>query len=72
MRALIASDKVNVGVIMELKVADTPEDMEAKAQEALAQIKKKAYTTELTQVGVKDIWCYGISFCGKKVYIVRR
>ncbi len=70
--ALIPSDKVNVGVIMELKVADTPEDMEAKAQEALAQIKKKAYTTELTQVGVKDIWCYGISFCGKKVYIVRR
>lgn len=56
---------------MEFKVADSPEAMEAKAQEALAQIEEKAYITELKEAGVKDIWRYGIAFCGKQVYIAR-
>ena len=69
--ALVPRDTANPGVVMEFKVADSPEAMEAKAQEALAQIEEKAYITELKEAGVKDIWRYGIAFCGKQVYIAR-
>lgn len=69
--ALVPRDTANPGVVMEFKVAETPEDMETKAQEALAQIEEKAYTTELKESGVENIWCYGIAFCGKHVYIAR-
>ena len=56
---------------MAFKVAETPEDMETRAHEALAQIEEKAYTTELKESGVENIWRYGIAFCGKQVYIAR-
>jgi len=69
--ALVPRDTANPGVVMEFKVAETPEDMETRAQEALAQIEEKAYTTELKESGVENIWCYGIAFCGKHVYIAR-
>ena len=69
--AIVPRDKANAGVVMEFKVADSPETMEAKAQEVLAQIEEKAYITELKEAGVKDIWRYGIAFCGKQVYIAR-
>lgn len=69
--ALTPRDKAHPGVIMEFKVAETPEGMEARAQEALQQIDKKAYATDLINAGVKNIWRYGISFCGKQVHIAR-
>lgn len=69
--ALTPRDKSYPGVIMEFKVAETPDSMEAKAQEALQQIEEKAYAANLINAGVKDIWCYGISFCGKQVHIAR-
>ena len=68
---LMPRDKANPGVIMEFKVAETPEDMEAKAREALQQIEEKAYATELETAGVNDIWRYGVAFCGKQVCITR-
>ncbi len=67
--ALIPRDHANPGVIMEFKVADTPEDMEVRAQEALQQIEEKAYDAELKAAGVDMIWRYGIAFCGKQVCI---
>lgn len=69
--ALVPRDTDHPGVVMEFKVAETPEDMETRAHEALAQIEEKAYTTELKESGVENIWCYGIAFCGKQVYIAR-
>ncbi|MBQ3971795.1 MAG: PD-(D/E)XK nuclease domain-containing protein, partial [Selenomonadaceae bacterium] len=45
------------------------EAMEEKAREALRQIEEKAYLTELAQQGVKEVWQYGIAFCGKKVWM---
>lgn len=69
--ALVPRDTANPGVIMEFNVADAPENMEAKAKEALAQIEAKSYTAELTEAGVGEIWCYGIAFCSKEVCIVR-
>ncbi len=57
------------GVILELKAAKREEELEAKAKEALLQIADKAYGTELSRQGVKEIWSYGIAFCGKKVWL---
>ena len=59
------------GVIMEFKVADSEQQLEAKAQEALQQIESKAYITEFQKRNVQHVWKYGISFCGKHVKIVQ-
>ena len=37
--------------------------------EALRQIEEKAYVAELSRQGVREIWRYGIAFCGKKVWM---
>ena len=57
------------GVILELKAAKSEEELEKKAQEALRQIEEKAYLTEFSRQGVKDVWKYGISFSGKRVWV---
>lgn len=59
----------NPGVILELKAAKSEDELEAKAREALSQIEDKAYGAELSKQVVKEIWTYGISFCGKKVWM---
>lgn len=59
------------GVIMEFKVADSEQQLETKAQEALQQIAHKAYMTELQKRNVQHIWKYGIAFYGKHVKIVQ-
>jgi len=57
------------GIILELKAAKSEDELEAKAQEALAQIEEKAYGAEMARLGVKEIWRYGIALCGKRVYM---
>ena len=57
------------GVILELKAAKSEEELEAKAREALEQIGAKAYNTDLARQGVKEIWSYGIAFCGKRMWM---
>ena len=57
------------GVILELKSAKSEEAMEGAAKEALHQIEEKAYLAELDRQGVKEVWKYGIAFCGKKVWM---
>ncbi len=57
------------GVILELKSARSEEAMEEKAKEALRQIEEKAYLTEFSRQGVKEVWKYGIAFCGKRIWL---
>ena len=57
------------GIILELKSAKSEEALEEKAKEALRQIEEKAYITELSQQGVKEVWKYGIAFHGKMVWL---
>ena len=57
------------GVILELKSVRSKEAMEGAAKEALRQIEEKAYLAELSRQGVKEVWKYGIAFCGKKVWM---
>ena len=54
---------------MELKAAKSTEELEEKARAALAQIEEKAYGAEFERQGVREIWKYGIAFCGKKVWL---
>ena len=57
------------GVIIEIKAAKSEDDLESRAQEALEQIEEKKYSAELSRQGVKEIWRYGIAFCGKQVWM---
>ncbi|MBQ1335894.1 MAG: AAA family ATPase, partial [Selenomonadaceae bacterium] len=57
------------GVILELKSAKSEEAMEEKAKEALRQIEEKSYITELSQQGAGEVWKYGISFHGKRLWL---
>ncbi len=57
------------GVVLELKSAKSEEVLEEKAKEALHQIEEKAYLAELDRQGVKEVWKYGIAFCGKKIWM---
>lgn len=56
-------------VILELKVAKSFDELEAKAEEALKQIEDKKYEEELRSDGYKNIIKYGISFFGKDCLI---
>lgn len=67
--AIFPKEMNTTGVIMEFKVASDEKAMADKAKEALQQIEDKEYVTEFLKRGIKDIWKYGIAFCGKKVCV---
>jgi hypothetical protein len=50
---------------MEFKVADRFKQLDAKADEALAQIEEKGYARELMDDDYETVHRYGIAFCGK-------
>jgi hypothetical protein len=51
--------------VLEFKVADKFRQMDAKADEALAQIEEKGYARELMDDDYETVHRYGIAFCGK-------
>ncbi|MBR4696439.1 MAG: AAA family ATPase, partial [Selenomonadaceae bacterium] len=59
------------GVILELKSVRSEEELEETAKAALGQIGEKSYHAELARQGVKEVWKYGIAFCGKRVWMER-
>lgn len=67
--ALFPKDKTKAGVILEFKVADSEAELETKAQEALQQIADREYQTEFSKRDMSVVWQYGISFCGKKIFV---
>lgn len=69
--AIFPKEADKTGVIMEFKVAASENEMEEKAQEALQQIEDREYVAEFQKRGVKEIWKYGIAFCGKKIAVCR-
>ena len=64
---LIPIDRRYYGVILEFKRVADEAQLEAKADEALAQIEELAYVAEFQQRQIEKVWKYGIAFCGKKV-----
>ncbi|WP_294653924.1 AAA family ATPase, partial [uncultured Fusobacterium sp.] len=57
------------GFILEFKVADSEENLEKKAEEALEQIKDKKYYVSLQDRGIKEIIFVGMAFYKKFVKI---
>ncbi|MFI3202221.1 MAG: PD-(D/E)XK nuclease domain-containing protein, partial [Eubacteriales bacterium] len=55
--------------IIEIKVTKEEEELERKAEEALAQIRTKWYRQGLEGKKYKDITCYGIAFCQKSCVV---
>lgn len=67
--AIFPKDAAKTGVVMEFKSADTKEQLQQKAKEALIQIEEKSYITEFSKRGIQKVWKYGIAFCGKNVCV---
>ncbi|MCP4345056.1 MAG: AAA family ATPase [Desulfobacterales bacterium] len=57
------------GIILEFKLVYEDEKPETVLEEALKQIKDKAYTTELEAAGVKDILRLAVVFRGKEMWL---
>ena len=65
--AIFPKEAGKAGVLMEFKAAEKEEDLPEKAEEALRQIREKAYDAAFTARGVEKVWKYGIAFSGKRV-----
>ncbi|MDM8521263.1 AAA family ATPase [Anaerolineales bacterium HSG6] len=57
------------GIILEFKRVDDDQKPETVLEDALQQIKDKAYTTELQAAGVTDILQIAVAFRGKKMWL---
>ena len=68
--AIFPKKEQTAGAILEFKVAEKEEELQAKACEALAQIEEKDYLAEFARREVQEVWRYGIAFWGKKCLIV--
>lgn len=62
-------DKERLGYIFEFKVAESVDQLEVKAKEALKQIEEKKYSVFMRENGVKNIREIGIAFCGKDLKV---
>jgi len=59
------------GILIELKAgknADS-EKLDELTRLALQQIRSKKYETEMCRMGINNIVCYGVAFCGKQVRV---
>ena len=66
---LIPLDKVRPAYVFEFKVSKTIKALNAKAEEALEQIKEKQYDVGLKDLGITKIYRIGIAFKGKNVKV---
>jgi hypothetical protein len=69
---LIPRDKSEAGIILEFKKYSSTKDssLEQSAQQALRQIEREEYATDIKEQGVNNIIKVGIAFLGKEVNIV--
>ena len=63
---IIEQDDPDSGIIIELKVASSLTALDAKCDEAIAQIHNRRYDEYLRNEGRNDIWAYGIAFYKKR------
>ena len=67
--ALFPNRKELPGVLMEFKSVKDEDDLQAAAEEAQRQMLEKEYAASMKGAGVERIWCYGIAFCGKQLFV---
>lgn len=63
--AILPKTNGQPGVVMELKIAESEDELAAKAEEALAQIQTHDYANELKAREANPLRCFGMAFCGK-------
>ena len=66
---LIPLDKIKPAYLFEFKVSKTIKGLNAKAEEALTQIKEKQYDAGLKGLGISKVYRIGIAFKGKNVKV---
>ncbi|WP_338971344.1 AAA family ATPase [Fusobacterium vincentii] len=66
---LIPLDKIKPAYVFEFKVSKTIKGLNAKAEEALEEIKEKQYDAGLKEKGISKIYRIGIAFKGKNVKV---
>ena len=66
---LIPLDKIKPAYVFEFKVSKTIKGLNAKAEEALTQIKEKQYDAGLKELGISEVYRIGIAFKGKNVKV---
>ena len=66
---LVPLDKVKPAYLFEFKVSKTIKGLNAKAEDALTQIKEKKYDAGLKELGISKIYRIGIAFKGKNVKV---
>ncbi|EGN63446.1 ATP-binding protein [Fusobacterium animalis] len=66
---LIPLDKIKPAYLFEFKVSKTIKGLNAKAEEALTQIKEKQYDAGLKELGISKVYRIGIAFKGKNVKV---
>lgn len=66
---LIPLDKIKPAYVFEFKVSKTIKGLNAKAEEALIQIKEKQYDAGLKELGISKVYRIGIAFKGKNVKV---
>ena len=67
--ALFPKTKDLPGVLMEFKSAKSEEDLQREAEKAQQQMLEREYSASMKDAGVERIWCYGIAFFGKQVFV---
>ena len=63
---LIETEDPDVGIIIELKYAQTYSGLEKACEKAMDQIKERRYDERLRNEDRNDILAYGIAFCKKR------
>ena len=63
---IIEPDDLDKGMVIEVKYAQSFDNLDKRSEEALSQIKDKRYTERLYEDGRRDILLYGISFNRKR------
>lgn len=65
----VTDRKKRRAVIIETKSANSESELESLCDQALAQIKKKQYDTEIKKSGYKQVLCLGIAFYKKQCFV---
>lgn len=67
---IIPKDTNKLGIVMEFKAIDDESHLVEAAKEALSQIQKSKYITELNTRGINNVCSMGIAFSGKVIKVV--
>jgi hypothetical protein len=64
-----AGELATNAVILEFKQTEEDDKLESISKEALEQIKEKRYISEAEKRGAKEVYAYGIGFCGRHIKV---